>query len=93
MAARRLVSQTRSVPAASRAGYDAGWEAVRAAATARGAHAWRFRSTIHPERYLEFLEFAPGDDPRLDPAVAGPLLLLDRDIGPAQAEEWEELRG
>jgi hypothetical protein len=92
MGARRLVSQTRTVPAADRAGYDAGWERVRAAVTALGAHAWRFQSTIHPERYLEFLEFAADRDPRPDATVAAPLHDLDRDLGPAEAEEWLELR-
>ena len=91
MAGRRLVGQTRTVAAAARAGYDAGWERVRAAATALGAHAWRFQSTIHPDRYLEFLEFAADRDPRPHPSVAGPLLALARDLGPAEAEEWVEL--
>ena len=92
MSARRLIAQTRRVEAPARAAYDAGWEAVRGAATERGAHAWRFRSTIHPDRYLEFLEFAAERDPRRDAAVAAPLLALDRDLGPAEAEEWEELK-
>jgi hypothetical protein len=90
--ARRLVGQTRSVAAQDRAAYDARWEELRSAATALGAHAWRFLSTIHPERYLEFLEFAADRDPRLHATVAGPLLALDRDLGPAEAEEWEELQ-
>ena len=92
MAGRRLVGQTRTVAAAARAGYDAAWERVRAAATALGAHAWRFQSTIHPDRYLEFLEFAAERDPRRDATVAAPLLALDRDLGPAGAEEWVELK-
>jgi hypothetical protein len=92
MGARHLVSQERRVEPASRVAYDAAWEALRGAATAAGAHAWRFRSTIHPERYLEFLEFAADRDPRQDAAVADPLLALDRDLGPAEPEEWEELK-
>ena len=90
--ARRLVGQIRTVAAADRAGYDARWEELRSAATAFGAHAWRFHSTIHPDRYLEFLEFAADRDPRLDETVGGPLLALDRDLGPAEAEEWDELQ-
>ena len=90
--ARRLVGQVRSVAAAARGEYDARWEELRGAATALGAHAWRFHSTIHPDRYLEFLEFAADRDPRLDETVAGPLLALDRDLGPAEAEEWDELQ-
>ena len=92
MAARHLVSQTRSVPISARAVYDALWERVRESATALGAHAWRFQSTIHPDRYLEFLEFAAERDPRTDASVAAPLLALDRDLGPAEAEEWVELK-
>ena len=90
--ARRLVGQIRTVAAPARAAYDARWEEVRGAATALGAHAWRFASTIHPERYLEFLEFAADRDPRHDASLAGPLLALDRDLGAAEAEEWEELQ-
>lgn len=90
--ARRLVGQIRMVPAQAGCAYEARWEELRAAATALGAHAWRFQSTIQPERYLEFLEFAADRDPRLDETVAGPLLALDRDLGPAEAEEWEELQ-
>ena len=90
--ARQLVSQTRSVPVSARPVYDAAWERLRAAATALGAHAWRFQSTIHPDRYLEFLEFAADRDPRADATVAAPLLALDRDLGPAGAEEWVELK-
>jgi hypothetical protein len=89
---RHLVAQTRDVPAEARAAYDARWVELHAAATALGAHAWRFRSTIHPERYLEFLEFAADHDPRQEAPVAGPLLALDRDLGPAEVEEWEELQ-
>jgi hypothetical protein len=90
--ARRLVSQIRKVPEPARAAYESRWEHLRRAATALGAHAWRFRSSIHPERYLEFLEFAADGDPRPDAAVADLLLSLDRDLGPAEVEEWEELR-
>ena len=92
MGARQLVSQIRTVPAAARPRYDALWEDVRREATALGAHAWRFHSTIHPERYLEFLEFAAAGDPRRESAVADPLLALDRDLGTAEVEEWEELK-
>ena len=92
MAARQLVSQARAVPISARAGYDALWEQLRAATTALGAHAWRFQSTIHPDRYLEFLEFAAERDPRQDATVAASLLALDRDLGPAEAAEWAELK-
>ena len=92
MAARHLVSQTRPVPISARAGYDALWERLREAATAAGAHAWRFQSTVHPDRYLEFLEFAAERDPRTDATVVAPLLALDRDLGPAGTEEWVELK-
>ncbi|MBW3628256.1 MAG: hypothetical protein KY464_03060 [Gemmatimonadetes bacterium] len=92
MGARQLVSQIRTVPEEARSRYDSGWEEVRREATALGAHAWRFHSTIHPERYLEFLEFAANGDPREEATVAAPLLALDRDFGTAEVEEWEELQ-
>ena len=92
MAARQLVSLVRTVAETAHAAYDSRWEDLRGAATALGAHAWRFHSTLHPERYLEFLEFAADGDPRGDATVAGLLLALDRDLGPAEVEEWEELQ-
>jgi hypothetical protein len=89
--ARRLVGQVRTVAAAARGEYDARWEELRGAANALGAHAWRFHSTIHPDRYLEFLEFAADRDPRPDDRLAGRLLALDHAFGPADVEEWDEL--
>lgn len=92
MSRRLLTSRPRHVAAANRAAYDAAWEALRGAATGRGAHAWRFVSTILPERYLEFLEFAEGADPRDDAAVAEALRALDERFPAPAAEAWAELR-
>jgi hypothetical protein len=91
MAARELVSQIREVPGNQRESYDACWERLRVAAVGRGAHAWRFVSSIHPHRYLEFLEYAADADPRLHSSVADALAALGREIGAADAEEWREL--
>jgi hypothetical protein len=65
---------------------------VQAAATAAGAHAWRFSACGDPGHNLEFLEFAEGADPRDRPEVAALLSRLDAEIGEAQVEEWDEYR-
>jgi hypothetical protein len=65
---------------------------VHGAATAAGAHAWRFAACGDPRQNLEFLEFAEGADPRDLPEVAVLLARLDADIGEAEVEEWDEYR-
>ena len=94
---RHLVSIRRSVPTPDRREYDAGWQRVRQAATECGAHAWRFASTVHPDLFLEFLEFATNRDPRREPGVSAALLELSRQFPAAtpaadSVEEWTELR-
>jgi hypothetical protein len=86
--ARRLVCIRRTVAPPRRADYDAGWAGLQAAVQARGAHAWRFRSDPRPDLYLEFLEFAPGADPRDEPGVAAALRALDAAFGPGSVDEW-----
>jgi hypothetical protein len=88
--ARLLLTRVRTVPPSSRAAYDSRWEELRRSATARGAHAWRFLSTILPDRYVEFLEFAHDADPRTDPDVAGAARRLDLGFPAEEAGEWRE---
>ena len=89
MSRRRLLSTRREIPLQDRDRYDLAWAALERAATALAAHAWRFRSSIYPSGYLEFLEFAAGSDPRDDPSVSGPLAALD-EIAPGEVESWDE---
>jgi hypothetical protein len=87
--ARTLVSLRRELPAGEGAAYHAAWARLHAAATARGAHAWRFRSTERESLSLEFLEFAAEADVREDPEVRAALRALE-DAAPAIIEEWTE---
>lgn len=89
-AERRLVSIRRRVSPALRAGYDAAWARVRAAAVAREAHAWRFRSAEEEGLYLEFLEFRAERDVRADPEARSALAALAA-FGEERAEEWTEI--
>jgi hypothetical protein len=89
---RRLVGLRRRVPSDRRAAYDAAWAAARDRAERRGAHAWRFVAAGSAELFLEFLEFAAESDPRDDPQLAAALRRLDRELGAADVEEWDELK-
>jgi hypothetical protein len=77
---------------AEHARYDALWSGVQTAATAAGAHAWRFVACGDPRQTLEFLEFPEGADPRDLPEVAALLARLDAEAGEAEVEEWDEYR-
>jgi hypothetical protein len=93
---RRLVSIRRAVPAARRAEYDAAWARLHAAATARRAHAWRFRSADVEDVYLEFLEFGTEEDLRGDADALGAIRALHEAFGdlypaPMTLEEWIEI--
>lgn len=93
---RRLISIRRLVPADQRSAYDAAWEALRTAATARGAHAWRFLSADEEDVVLEFLEFGMEADVREDEDVLGAIQELHRSFGgvypiPKTIEEWIEI--
>lgn len=88
-APRRLVSTRRAVAAAHHDAYTAAWAAVRSAAEARGAHAWRFRSVADPRVHLEFLEFSAGSDPRDDAACTARLRALDA-LAAGEGAEWVE---
>lgn len=93
---RRLISIRRAVPADERAAYDAAWEALRAAATTLGGHAWRFLSADEEDVFLEFLEFGMESDLRADPDVLGAIQELHRSFGgvypiPKTIEEWIEV--
>jgi hypothetical protein len=90
VADRRLVSQRRTVSAGLLPLYEQRWADLHLAATALGAHAWRFVSSTDPCAYLEFIEFRAGADPRADPAVRAALRLLDEHVGASAEEEWEE---
>lgn len=87
---RRLVSIRRRVPPALRARYEAAWARVHAAAVAREAHAWRFRSAEEEGLFLEFLEFRADRDPRADPEARSALEALAA-LGQGAAEEWTEI--
>jgi hypothetical protein len=87
---RTLLSLRRPVAPERRAAYDAAWARLHAAATARGAHAWRFRSAADEERALEFLEFAAEADVRAHPEVRAALDALEESSAPAVVEEWIE---
>ncbi len=93
---RRLVSIRRTVPAERRGDYDTIWALLHAAATLRGAHAWRFRSAEVPDVYLEFLEFGTEEDLRGDPAALAAIRALHDGFGdpypmPRTLEEWIEI--
>ena len=89
---RRLVSLKREVAAAAAELYDEIWAGIVAAATATGAHAWRFSAASDPTLRLEFLEFKAGADPRSATEAGALLGRLDREIAPAIVEEWLEDR-
>jgi hypothetical protein len=91
-APRRLVSLRRRADPAAGERYDALWSELRGAATAAGAHAWRFVAHGDPGLHLEFLEFAEGADPREVPEVASLLARLHAEVGGAEGEEWDECR-
>ncbi|HEX7238800.1 MAG TPA: hypothetical protein VF263_00930 [Longimicrobiaceae bacterium] len=94
---RRLVSIRRTVAPERREEYDATWGLLHAAATVRGAHAWRFRSADVDDLYLEFLEFGTDDsDIRADTEVLGGIKALHEAFGepyptPMTLEEWIEI--
>jgi len=93
---RRLVSIRRSVAPERRDDYDAAWGLLHAAATSRGAHAWRFRAAAVPDLFLEFLEFGADADLREDPAALAAIMALHENFGdpypvPKTLEEWIEI--
>ena len=93
---RRLVSIRRSVAPDRRDEYDMAWRLLHAAATARGAHAWRFRAASTPDLFLEFLEFGAEADLREDPAALAAIMALHESFGdpypaPRTLEEWIEI--
>lgn len=87
MARRALISIRRTVPPADAGAYQSAWERLQASAVRAGAKAWRFRSAAEEGRFIEFLEFPMGADPRALPETAEALRLLDR-LRPGDAEEW-----
>jgi hypothetical protein len=87
MSERRLVSTERRVPRTAEDRYDAAWTGVLAAASARSAHAWRFRSAGEEGLFVEFLEFRAGADPREDPPLRRALDELER-ISAGLTREW-----
>ncbi len=94
MKERRLMSIRRLVSPERREEYDAAWARLHAAATARGAHAWRFASVTHDDVYVEFLEFTPDQDPREDLEAGAALRALETAFPepPPPAPATEELR-
>ena len=92
---RRLISIRRMVPAERREGYEGAWRDLHAAATAQGAHAWRFRSDEVEGLFLEFLEFGEDADIRGDMEVLNAIKALhegwhDPYPMPRTIEEWIE---
>jgi hypothetical protein len=88
---RRLVSVRRVVLERDLDRYRTVWQELEQAVIAAGAHAWRFVSAADPSRFLEFIEFARGSDPRDLPAAAHALAELER-LASGSAEEWDESR-
>ncbi|HEV2132320.1 MAG TPA: hypothetical protein VGR27_14490 [Longimicrobiaceae bacterium] len=94
MKERRLVATRRLVSPERRAEYDAAWVRLHTAATARGAHAWRFAAADRGDVYVEFLEFAAEHDPREDFEAGAALRTLEATFPgpPPPAAATEELR-
>lgn len=93
---RRLVSIRRHVPSDRIPEYVELWNALRAAARARGAHAWHFASVDQRDVYLEFLEFGSDSDIRADTETVEAIQALHEQFGepyppPKTLEEWVEL--
>ena len=93
---RHLISIRRLVPLEQRSDYDAAWARLHQAATATGAHAWRFVSAAEADLFLEFLEFAADSTLREDPAVIEAIRTLHEQFGdpypqPNTLEEWISL--
>ena len=89
---RRLLSVRRQVPIDRSQLYQALWTALATAATAGGAHAWRFVSSIDAECHLEFLEFGADSDPREAVEVRALIDRLEAEVGASTFEEWIEDR-
>ena len=87
MAGRKLVSIRRRLEPDQGARYEEAWRRLAAAVTARGAHAWRFRSGQDAALFVEFLEFGTGADPREDAVVLEALESLEI-IGSGVSEDW-----
>jgi hypothetical protein len=84
MAERSLLITERSVDPGLREQYDVAWTALRAAASGVGFHAWRYRSG---DRFIEFLEFRAGADPR--EFIQAHLGVLNQ-ISPGTVDEWAD---
>jgi hypothetical protein len=70
--------------------YDRIWSELRDAAVANDTHAWRFAGVKDASIRLEFLEFAEHSDPRALLPIRQLLSRLEREVGPAEEEEWAE---
>jgi hypothetical protein len=88
-APRRLVITYRSVETAALDAYEAAWRRFADAAGAARANAWRFRSDEGAPRYVEFLEYGEGGDPRDDAEVAAAGEELES-LGSSRSEEWSD---
>lgn len=84
---RRLVSAVRRVAHDRVADYLNAWAAAAAAIERYDAHAWLFRAADGSARFVEFVEFGEGRDPREAADVRGELDALDA-FGEADVEEW-----
>ncbi len=89
---RRLLCIRRTVPEADEELYRTLWAQLGAMVRESGSHAWRFVDPDKSRSRLEFLEFEAVNDPRRDSGAAGLLSRLDREIAPAEVEEWLEER-
>jgi hypothetical protein len=95
MIERRLISIRRMVPAERRFEYETAWRELHRAATALGAHAWRFHADEVDGLFLEFLEFGTDADIRGDPEVLEAIKALHEGFHdpypmPKTIEEWIE---
>ncbi len=91
MTQRILTSTRRSAPPARQREYDAAWLRIQQIAATLDTRAWRFQAVNEPGLFLEFLEFAAGSDPRLEPALRDALRAMDAVFPPVSAAElWAE---
>ena len=89
---RRLLCIRRNVPEVREDAYRTLWARLAEIVRESGSHAWRFVDPGDDRSRLEFLEFEAVNDPRQDADASEVLGRLDREVAPADVEEWLEER-
>lgn len=92
MKSRQLLTSRRTIPLDRVDDYLLGWQKVRTAAEAAGAHAWLYRGTRRQDHFIEFLEWDDETEPALPEHndVASARTELDDTFGPGIVDNWEE---